>query len=116
MARRRGLRGRFVAGCDHRVDDAGHWLLTADERGNPASGLPAWTSGNQAGALVDGATYFDPHDRDGLAKTMKMYCDNDLARDDLAARGHTHVVQRQQRICPTAAADEICAELVARRL
>jgi phosphatidylserine/phosphatidylglycerophosphate/cardiolipin synthase-like enzyme len=41
------------------VDDAGHWLLTADERGNPASGLPAWTAGNQAEALVDGVTYFD---------------------------------------------------------
>lgn len=64
----------------------------------------------------DGAAYFDPHDRDGLAKAIKMYCDNDLARADLAARGHTHVVQRQQGICATAAADEICAELVRRRL
>jgi phosphatidylserine/phosphatidylglycerophosphate/cardiolipin synthase-like enzyme len=41
------------------MDDAGHWLLTADERGNPAAGLPAWTSGNQAEALVHGSTYFD---------------------------------------------------------
>ena len=59
MPRTRGLRGRIPAGCDHRVDDAGHWLLTADERGNPASGLPAFTSGNRAEALVDGAAYFD---------------------------------------------------------
>jgi phosphatidylserine/phosphatidylglycerophosphate/cardiolipin synthase-like enzyme len=41
------------------MDDAGHWLLTADERGNPQAGLPAWTYGNHAEALVDGATYFD---------------------------------------------------------
>ncbi|WP_138735953.1 phospholipase D family protein [Modestobacter excelsi] len=41
------------------MDDAEHWLLTADERGNPAAGLPAWTSGNHVEALVDGATYFD---------------------------------------------------------
>ena len=48
----RGLRGRFVGGCDHQMDDAEHWLLTADERGNPAAGLPAWTSGNHAEAIV----------------------------------------------------------------
>jgi phosphatidylserine/phosphatidylglycerophosphate/cardiolipin synthase-like enzyme len=41
------------------MDDAGHWLLTADERGNPAAGLPAFTTGNQAEPLVDGAGYFD---------------------------------------------------------
>ena len=41
------------------MDDAGHWLLTADERGNPAAGLPACTSGNRAEPLVDGAAYFD---------------------------------------------------------
>jgi len=35
------------------------WLLTAAERGNPDSDLPAWCEGSQAEALVDGATYFD---------------------------------------------------------
>ncbi|GAB3354588.1 phospholipase D family protein [Modestobacter lapidis] len=41
------------------MDDAGHWLLTDAERGNPVSGLPAWTSGNLAEPLVDGSVYFD---------------------------------------------------------
>ena len=41
------------------MDDAGHWLLTAEERGNPAAGLPAWTSGNLAEPLVHGSVYFD---------------------------------------------------------
>jgi phosphatidylserine/phosphatidylglycerophosphate/cardiolipin synthase-like enzyme len=41
------------------MDDAGHWLLTSDERGNPAAGLPAWTSGNLAEALVHGSVYID---------------------------------------------------------
>jgi phosphatidylserine/phosphatidylglycerophosphate/cardiolipin synthase-like enzyme len=41
------------------MDDPGHWLLTAYERGNPAAGLPAWTTGNLAEPLVHGATYFD---------------------------------------------------------
>jgi glycosyltransferase involved in cell wall biosynthesis len=63
----------------------------------------------------DGADYFDPHDRAGLARLMRMYCADDAARADLAARGYAHVVQRQQRICATAAADEICTELLGRR-
>ena len=41
------------------MDDAGHWLLTTDERGNPAAGLPAWTAGNLAEPLVHGSVYFD---------------------------------------------------------
>src|SRR3712207_2054799 len=48
-----------VEGCDHRVDDPERWLLTAEERGNPATSLPAWTEGNLAVPLVHGATYFD---------------------------------------------------------
>jgi len=34
-------------------------LLTAVERGNPASGIPAWSAGNRVQPLVHGATYFD---------------------------------------------------------
>jgi phosphatidylserine/phosphatidylglycerophosphate/cardiolipin synthase-like enzyme len=35
-----------------------HWLLTKAERGNDASGLRAWTAGNQVQALVHGSAYF----------------------------------------------------------
>ena len=35
------------------------WFLTAEERGNPASGIPAWSAGNRVQPLVHGATYFD---------------------------------------------------------
>ena len=59
----------------------------------------------------DGADYFDPHDSDGLARLIRTHCTDDAARADLARRGYAHVVQRQQRICATAAADEICTEL-----
>jgi phosphatidylserine/phosphatidylglycerophosphate/cardiolipin synthase-like enzyme len=41
------------------VEDPGNWLLTAEERGNPATAIPAWTTGNLARPLVHGATYFD---------------------------------------------------------
>jgi len=41
------------------VEDPEAWLLTAEERDNPATDLPAWTSGNLAEPLVHGATYFD---------------------------------------------------------
>jgi phosphatidylserine/phosphatidylglycerophosphate/cardiolipin synthase-like enzyme len=41
------------------VDDPGRWLLTAEERGNASSPLPAWTAGNLVRALVHGSTYFD---------------------------------------------------------
>jgi phosphatidylserine/phosphatidylglycerophosphate/cardiolipin synthase-like enzyme len=34
------------------------WFLTADERGNPASSLPAWCEGNAATPLVHGTEYF----------------------------------------------------------
>jgi phosphatidylserine/phosphatidylglycerophosphate/cardiolipin synthase-like enzyme len=36
-----------------------NWLLTGEERGNPATALPAWTAGNLVRPLVHGATYFD---------------------------------------------------------
>ncbi|CAN5383360.1 phospholipase D-like domain-containing protein [soil metagenome] len=35
------------------------WFLSAAERGNPATRLPAWTRGNSATPLVHGAVYFD---------------------------------------------------------
>ncbi|MDP9117834.1 MAG: phospholipase D-like domain-containing protein [Actinomycetota bacterium] len=34
------------------------WFLTADERGNRATDIRAWTTGNDVKALVDGASYF----------------------------------------------------------
>ena len=61
----------------------------------------------------DGAEYFDPHDRDGLARLLVTYCTDDAARADLAARGYAHVVQRQRGISATAAAEAICADLAA---
>jgi phosphatidylserine/phosphatidylglycerophosphate/cardiolipin synthase-like enzyme len=41
------------------MDDPGDWLLTAEERGNPAAAIPAWTTGNLVEPLVHGAAYFD---------------------------------------------------------
>lgn len=49
-----------------RADLPAHWLLTAAERGNPATGLDerhpagiAWSTGNSVRPLVDGTEYFD---------------------------------------------------------
>lgn len=39
--------------------DRSEWFLTAEERGNPASRLPAHCEGNLVEPLVHGATYFD---------------------------------------------------------
>ncbi|WP_049788125.1 phospholipase D family protein [Geodermatophilus obscurus] len=41
------------------MDDVERWLLTAEERGNPATSLPAYTEGNLVEALVHGVPYFD---------------------------------------------------------
>jgi phosphatidylserine/phosphatidylglycerophosphate/cardiolipin synthase-like enzyme len=41
------------------VDDPEQWLLSAEERGNPATTLPPWTAGNLAEPLVHGVAYFD---------------------------------------------------------
>ena len=44
--------------------DATDWFLLADQRGNPATGIDAgrapraWTNGNAAAVLIDGAAYF----------------------------------------------------------
>ena len=43
-------------GC---VVELAEWFLTTEERGNPASDLPAWCEGNRAEPLIHGATYFD---------------------------------------------------------
>ncbi len=39
--------------------NAEEWFLTAEERGNSASGIPAWCDGNRVEPLVHGSTYFD---------------------------------------------------------
>jgi phosphatidylserine/phosphatidylglycerophosphate/cardiolipin synthase-like enzyme len=41
------------------MDAPEDWLLTAEERGNAATSIPAWTAGNLATPLVHGSTYFD---------------------------------------------------------
>jgi phosphatidylserine/phosphatidylglycerophosphate/cardiolipin synthase-like enzyme len=41
------------------VDDVERWLLTAEERGNPATSLPAYTEGNLVEPLIHGTAYFD---------------------------------------------------------
>jgi phosphatidylserine/phosphatidylglycerophosphate/cardiolipin synthase-like enzyme len=53
------LASPWAGRCDHRVDDVERWLLTAEERGNPATSLPAYTEGNLVEALVHGVPYFD---------------------------------------------------------
>jgi phosphatidylserine/phosphatidylglycerophosphate/cardiolipin synthase-like enzyme len=41
------------------MDDPERWLLSAEERGNPAMAIPVWTAGNLAEPRIHGATYFD---------------------------------------------------------
>ncbi|MGY1740387.1 MULTISPECIES: phospholipase D family protein [unclassified Blastococcus] len=40
-------------------EDPERWLLSAQERGNPATDVPGWTAGNLCVPLVHGAAYFD---------------------------------------------------------
>jgi phosphatidylserine/phosphatidylglycerophosphate/cardiolipin synthase-like enzyme len=40
------------------MDTPEQWLLSTEERGNPATALPGWTAGNLAEPLLHGATYF----------------------------------------------------------
>ncbi|MBB3603790.1 phosphatidylserine/phosphatidylglycerophosphate/cardiolipin synthase-like enzyme [Mycolicibacterium sp. BK556] len=35
------------------------WFLTGDERGNPATRIPAWSEGNSVEPLIHGANYFE---------------------------------------------------------
>ena len=53
------LASRTGRECDHHVDDPEDWLLSAEERGNPHTELPARTAGNLATPLLHGTTYFD---------------------------------------------------------
>ena len=41
------------------MGDPADWLLTTEERGNPATSIPAWTEGNLVEPLVHGASYFE---------------------------------------------------------
>ena len=41
------------------MDAPDAWLLSADERGNPSTPLPAWTEGNLVAPLLHGSAYFD---------------------------------------------------------
>jgi phosphatidylserine/phosphatidylglycerophosphate/cardiolipin synthase-like enzyme len=41
------------------MDDPERWLLSAEERRNPHTTVPAWTAGNLAEPLLHGRTYFD---------------------------------------------------------
>ncbi|MDT7764999.1 MAG: hypothetical protein QOC63_4419 [Mycobacterium sp.] len=59
----------------------------------------------------EGAEYFDPHDPHGLACLIRTYgCDDD-ARAALAAKGWSHVTERQSQLSFTTAVDAICSAL-----
>lgn len=49
----------IAAGYSGGVAELAQWFLTSDERGNPATDIPAWCLGNRAEPLIHGATYFD---------------------------------------------------------
>jgi len=93
-----------------KVPDCRRWRPWPHTR--PFSRRTSRSCGKRAG---DGADFFDPHDRDGLATRDATYSTDDAASAALAARGFSHVVKRQQRICATAAADRICAGLARSR-
>ena len=63
----------------------------------------------------DGADYFDPYDAQALASLLLRYCCDDDARAELAARGWSHVTQRQSQILFSAAPEKVCAELESSR-
>ncbi|MDP9461510.1 MAG: phospholipase, partial [Actinomycetota bacterium] len=41
------------------MEDPEDWLLSTEERGNPHTTLPGWTSGNLAEPLLHGVAYFE---------------------------------------------------------
>ena len=49
----------FESGIPYGVAELADWFLTGEERGNPASRVPAWCEGNRAEPLIHGSTYFD---------------------------------------------------------
>jgi glycosyltransferase involved in cell wall biosynthesis len=61
----------------------------------------------------DGAEYFDPLNHHDLARVIRTYALDDAARAALAARGWSHVTERQSRLPFTTAVDTICATLSA---
>ncbi|GAT11182.1 glycosyltransferase family 4 protein [Mycolicibacterium novocastrense] len=62
-----------------------------------------------------GAEFFDPHDAAGLARLIRHYALDELARSGLAQRGWRHVTDRQSRLSFTVAVEAIGAYLVERR-
>lgn len=63
----------------------------------------------------DGAEYFDPRDRAGLAALLRRLCRDDEARSKLAAQGWAHVCTRQAGLTLRPAAEVVAGELVADR-
>ena len=49
--------GTIIEGTDG-ADVVSRWFLSADQRGNRATDIRAWTTGNDVEPLVDGAKYF----------------------------------------------------------
>ena len=41
------------------LSELADWFLTTEQRGNPATSMPDWCTGNQIEPLIHGATYFD---------------------------------------------------------
>ena len=62
----------------------------------------------------DGAEYFDPYDHRALAELLRTYLRDPGARDELAARGWSHVRTRQSDISFDSAAVAVATDLAAR--
>jgi phosphatidylserine/phosphatidylglycerophosphate/cardiolipin synthase-like enzyme len=59
LDRPRASLGSTRSGYPGDVAELAEWFLTVEERGNPATNIPAWCVGNRVEPLVHGATYFD---------------------------------------------------------
>lgn len=62
-----------LTGRRERFDPAHPWFLSADERGNGDTRIPAWTDGNEVTPLIHGRTYFE-----ALAEALARAGSNDL--------------------------------------
>ena len=60
----------------------------------------------------NGADYFDPRDRSGLAAMLRSLCGDSQARTRLAERGWAHVTARQKGLSLTPAAEAVAEALV----